>query len=1043
MNKAALERLKKVVQTEATTPMLGDFLLTHVPFDNLYLENKKAISENELLENILLKNPEEHKFIMVQGGNGSGKSHLIRWLKEKYLTNIDSSKEAVLLISRAHNTLQDALTQLLEADIFPEEIKQNELKHIKNAKSDITGEELNKTINFNFTLEVEADENKSTDMLDLRTRKWLSTYLKDGYIQSEFLLKANGPIERIRAKIENTSDDTVNYNEDPMFTADDFNISIQQIRQKLNISDGRAADYTIRLAEKFADTRRGFELRQKVADYLNTKVSNVIQRSMKLQTADFKKLFASLRKTLKEKNINLTLFVEDINSFTGIDEALMEVLLTDHSAEGNHDFCRIISVVGSTNAFYRDKLNASIKERIKTNIYIEESSVLGDKEKLAKFAAKYINAINLSESQITDWINSGANDESMPIFISPYKWAEVDCYGSTLSIFPFNKTALWKLYNTLSPDKKTPRVFLKSIIAHILILWFTDEQQLFSTEDNFINADISMPRWENQLYNQNNINIDEDSAVQRGILLKIWGNSTTKTEPGILGGLTSDVFEAFNIYSNITGNVSKELRTIIENKNENNIYENKIKNKPEKIETSKAESTKIIVSKTKPNKLIELEDDLSDWLYSKESSKNILNNHIELRDLLMNFIVSGIDWEAENIPMSLVNAYINTRTYVHIEGQKTSIGEGFLLNRSEESYYLLDALINFKYMGENSWDFDGCSDYLMIATAWLERHKKEIIDTVIAPKNRSNDWNLPLWNIASIYCIKTLFDGIDISKSSEDIMLDLLGSKPQYNLETEHSTSWRELQKIVTKSDIYKNLLFNETLAYFSKSVGSSTAGNTKYIFVDALEILKQIRYLKSIQWNLNGLCPKDIDNYNSIWYYSGRFINSFTSNISKVIEEENEKATNYINYFNKILDNNFSEECISVTIQYMKDFLKFLTNELNMNYVDENFKIIKSSSSHSKLISSLLKIQKLLNISNMAERLVKISKNPFEDIQRYYECFKYFEKLLEEKDKIFSGYVDLEAKNSIIKYKNEILGNADDIINIIEEIRSEANNGI
>ena len=42
MNTDALNRLRKVVQTEATTPDLGNFLLTHVPFDNLYLENKKA-----------------------------------------------------------------------------------------------------------------------------------------------------------------------------------------------------------------------------------------------------------------------------------------------------------------------------------------------------------------------------------------------------------------------------------------------------------------------------------------------------------------------------------------------------------------------------------------------------------------------------------------------------------------------------------------------------------------------------------------------------------------------------------------------------------------------------------------------------------------------------------------------------------------------------------------------------------------------------------------------------------------------------------------
>ena len=53
------------------------------------------------------------------------------------------------------------------------------------------------------------------------------------------------------------------------------------------------------------------------------------------------------------------------------------------------------------------------------------------------------------------------------------------------------------------------------------------------------------------------------------------------------------------------------------------------------------------------------------------------------------------------------------------------------------------------------------------------------------------------------------------------------------------------------------------------------------------------------------------------------------------------------------------------------------------------------------------------------------------------------FEKLLEEKYKIFSGYVDVEAKNTIEKYKNEIIDNADDIISTIADIRGEANNDI
>lgn len=1015
MNTLALNRISRVIQTEATTTSKGDFLLTHLPFENLFLENGKSISENDLLKNIMLKNHNEHKFIMVQGSNGSGKSHLIRWLKEKYHNSVDKN-EAVLLISRAHNTLQDALSQLLEADIFPDDIKENELKHIKNAKSNITGEELNKTIAFNFTLEIDADENDQNAIIDTRIRKWLSTYLKDNFIGSEFLLSQRGPIERIRAKIETTNEETVVSGDDPVFVADDFNISISQIKQKLNVADGRAADFTIRLAEKFADARSGAELRQKVANYLNTKVSNVIQRSMRLQTADFKKLFASLRKALKAQGVSLTLFVEDINSFTGIDEALMEVLLTDHSAEGNDEYCRLISVVGSTNAFYRDKLNASIKERIKTNIFIQEASVLGTKEQLCKFAAKYINAINLPEEVVSEWENNGANDDELPIFECSHKWANVDCNGSMLSIFPFNSTALWKLYNTLSiekPTKRTPRVFLKSVISHVLKLWYSDADNFLSDDNNFSNADISIPNWNSPLYNQTNLSIDENSATERGILLRLWGDGTARAEEECLGGLTDDVFRAFNVYSGISG----ESKPINNNKKEEPVPEI----------TAPQPTAKPYISKNP--KLVEIENELLNWLNIKDPKRNKLASHIEFRELISNFIASGIDWNVEGIPNILVNAYINTRGRIHIEGQPQDIGEGLLLSRNEETFYLLTSLAYFKYAGNSTWYFDDSEDYIVTATAWLDKHRQEIIEIISAPKNRFNDWNLPLWNVAAVYCVRTLFGGIDISKSSEDIAIDLLGTNINFTDESTHSTAWHELQKTVLKSDRYKTTIFKETLAYFSKSVGGARAGETAYTFIDTVELLKQIRKLKSLNWELLDLCPADIENYNSTWYYAANLINVFGKSIERILADEDKKADEYLSFFNDLLSNDFSEQSILESLQAVRDFLKFLTDRLNLGYVEEDYKVIKPSTASAKLLSAINKVQKLREQQKASETLMRISKNPFEDISKFYFAMVSFDNLLNKKEEIFSKFVDTESKQAIDNYKQGIISNLDNML--------------
>lgn len=1020
MNRIILNRISKVIQTEATTPAIGDFLLTHVPFENLYLDiqNGKSISENELLSNILLADQHEHKFIMVQGSNGSGKSHLIRWLKEKYSNSVDRSKEAVLLISRAHNTLQDALTQLLEADIFPDEIRDNELKTIKNAKSNITGDELKKTINFNFTLEIESDANNQAAIIDLRIRKWLATYLMDNFIQNEFLLIANGPIERIRAKIETVNEDIVNISDDPMFVESDFAISLAQIKSKLNISDGRAADFTVRLAEKFTDPRNGADIRQKVADYLNTKISNVIQRSMKLQTADFKRLFASLRKVLRSQGMNLTLFVEDINSFTGIDEALMEVLLTDNNAEGNYDYCRMISVVGSTNAFYRDKLNASIKERIKYNIYIQEKSVLGNRTQLAKFAAKYINAINLPDEIISAWVDKGANEESLPVFECSHTWAAVDCNGVILSIFPFNDNALWKLYNSLSLEKRTPRVFIKSIIAHVLKLWGVSPEELLSNENNFANADISMPRWESPLYNDGNIGIDSNSALQRGILLKLWGDGTTRREAGRLGGLSADVFKAFNVYADITG----EPKPVTQSKS--------VEISPTTPEII-TPTQPTIVQSNRPAKLVEIEKDLDEWLGKNKT----LANHIILRECLYPFIASGIDWELEGVPMLLVTNYINLRSRVHIEGQNISLGDGFVLERSKETQSLLIALANWKFAGDNTWDFEGSSDYLVTATAWLEKHRKELIECVVAPKGKAAEWNLPQWNVAAVYCIKTLFGGIDISKSSEDILVELLGATPNFTEQTTHSKAWQELKSIVLKDTNYKEKLVKDTLAYFSKSVGSSEAGETKYIFVDALEILRQIRKLKSLQWNLEGLCPTVTVEYKSTWYHSANFINVFLNNVSKIIEAENSEAEKYLNFFGSILGNNFEEQSISESFKAIKDFLEFLTKYLNLSYSEDDYKVIKPSTAPRKLVTALNNISRLQDTQKVYETLMKIGKNPFDEIEKFYAALLALNNLLNEKERLFNSFVDTASKETIETYKQGISQDLDEMTQKIKNI--------
>ncbi len=138
------QRIEKVMKTDATFAREADFMITHVPFKKLYdfvpesgqtnfeggkahyyinpddYADKKSFDENELL-NKFLDNPESHKFLLVQGNSGTGKSNLIRWIYymyQKRLVAENDEKEQIIFIQRSYNSLKDAVKRVLDYNIL-------------------------------------------------------------------------------------------------------------------------------------------------------------------------------------------------------------------------------------------------------------------------------------------------------------------------------------------------------------------------------------------------------------------------------------------------------------------------------------------------------------------------------------------------------------------------------------------------------------------------------------------------------------------------------------------------------------------------------------------------------------------------------------------------------------------------------------------------------------------------------------------------------------------------------------------------------------
>ena len=120
MNKEiAASRLFDVIKVDTTSSSDADFLATHVPFRHIKLRHGgglgkdfEDISEEDIWQKYVRDPGDRHQFIVVQGVNGSGKSHLIRWLYTKFQGHAHDD-ETVMFIRRSDNSLKGTIRQLL------------------------------------------------------------------------------------------------------------------------------------------------------------------------------------------------------------------------------------------------------------------------------------------------------------------------------------------------------------------------------------------------------------------------------------------------------------------------------------------------------------------------------------------------------------------------------------------------------------------------------------------------------------------------------------------------------------------------------------------------------------------------------------------------------------------------------------------------------------------------------------------------------------------------------------------------------------------
>ena len=492
-----------------------------------------------------------------------------------------------------------------------------------------------------------------------------------------------------------------------LFETDDFMVDV-------NFCDDMITNGADKNARKMADAiLADDEMPERLADYMNTLVNKVIQMCAGLEPGDFEQVFVEIRKEIKRQEKNLTLLIEDVTAFTGVNVALLNVLTTEHTGMyESQELCRISSIVGTTEKYFNVNFMDNHKDRVTQFFYIPNDVFGEEQDVLYEFVGRYLNVMSLRGDVLDVWAKNGASIRDYPIHKGEEKanWDFVTIgKGKDLSLFPFTKKAITNLYMCiLQPDYRTPRYLLRDVIERAM------RNYLFKKDSfpEFLIERINDIPFES-LYVSTYIHqhVDELLADRVERFVRVWGDASDLEyeEDGVkyVGGMPIGFFEDLGI-PYFEGRKGDKKPTI---------------NK--KIRADAVSASGTTEELVKPVRQNQVDPAMAEFLLGQRTlqiwidggdlnvgttTKNVINITKARDEMNKRFLIPAINWQIEGVSLDNLNKVKDTIDFIGFERQKrTAKGALVMLPANRETQGVMEAFLAYVTLGNGSWNFDNSS----------------------------------------------------------------------------------------------------------------------------------------------------------------------------------------------------------------------------------------------------------------------------------------------------------------------------------------------
>lgn len=435
-----------IIPVEAESTSDGVFIATHssIPItqrDQVDSAQGGAVVDEHALLRAVQEQPADQPIIPILGKSGTGKSHLVRWLRT-HLKTAESTR--LIFVPKHRMSLRGILELILE---LARGERADELRAKVATAVDAAADQKTAQLKLRNALAVNIEtrgmrSDGSAEEVEIReylaSPRGLPALFGDDVFRSR-LLADDGAIARlVREKLTGKGSDD---KEDAYgFTAEDLNLAVDDVARA-----GQAAQEVAGALTSSA----GF--REIAAAMINEQLGPSVSEVFGLGGDDLKQILTDVRVDMEKQGLELLVLIEDFSIFQGIQGGLIDAI-TLISTE-THKLCPMRVVMAVTTGYFVNQMPETVYTRTYRVFDLDLPDGVEAPFNPAGFASRYLNAVRIGAASLDAAHERGEElrnaCEQCPVSPECHAaFGEVDGYG----LFPFNAAALDRAIKSQSAD---------------------------------------------------------------------------------------------------------------------------------------------------------------------------------------------------------------------------------------------------------------------------------------------------------------------------------------------------------------------------------------------------------------------------------------------------------------------------------------------------------------------------------------------------------------------------------------------------------------